>query len=458
MPYHIKLLGSLAIQTKTQHPSPIMKSQKGIALLTYLIVTQQPQQREAIADLLWNATTTTQALQSLRELLQRMRRWMPDELAITHQTIAFQPHPQTTIDLYLLQEQLDSPQIQQIDKTLTLYQGELLPQFDTPEMPRFQQWLQEQRQQIDQQITTAYQNLCQTYAQNKQSLLGLDLTRRWRDLSPEDQEATYWHLYFLAHSGQSNLAQAHFATLPQPQAQLPKTQRLMQTLQEKTFSPSSVPSSPPSILPSTLPPNSILPYHRYQDFVGRDTLLAGLATTLSSQSVTLIGPIGIGKTQLAIEFAHRYGYLFPDGIYWFTAYQHRKPPHLSNNCLLIFDDYASLDNLPSWWQQAPALITSLGSAWQTAVTVPPLPPHASVTLLQKHRSSINTTTAQAIANHLNHLPLALYLAGQFLARYQQISPEAYLQQITSTPLPNHPSMQGHGVMHSPTNHPLHLTK
>jgi hypothetical protein len=57
-------------------------------------------------------------------------------------------------------------------------------------------------------------------------------------------------------------------------------------------------------------------------FVGRDNELHILARTLAQGTATVIaattGLGGIGKTQLATEFVHRYGQFFPGGVFWLS--------------------------------------------------------------------------------------------------------------------------------------------
>ena len=87
--------------------------------------------------------------------------------------------------------------------------------------------------------------------------------------------------------------------------------------------------SPPDQLsdPGPLPPRSILPYPRNPDFVGRKQSLLYLARLFLHQSrdhesagriAAITGMGGLGKTQLAIEFAYRYGRYFPGGVYWLS--------------------------------------------------------------------------------------------------------------------------------------------
>ena len=61
-------------------------------------------------------------------------------------------------------------------------------------------------------------------------------------------------------------------------------------------------------------------------FVGREADLMALARALKGGETTAIGQIaaatglgGIGKTQLATEFVHRYGRYFAGGVFWLSV-------------------------------------------------------------------------------------------------------------------------------------------
>ena len=112
MSLQFNLLGSLSIETDGG-PSDLLKGPKGCALVAYLIVTRQTHTREFLADLLWEATTTAQALHNLRALLNRIRDLVP-ELQITRTILVFQPLAETTVDFLSLQAVLDQD-LAQID-------------------------------------------------------------------------------------------------------------------------------------------------------------------------------------------------------------------------------------------------------------------------------------------------------------------------------------------------------
>ncbi len=72
--------------------------------------------------------------------------------------------------------------------------------------------------------------------------------------------------------------------------------------------------------PAPLPPGSHMPLSVNPLFVGRQQDLQALAATIKRGTTTVIaaatGMGGLGKTQLASEFAHRYGQFFAGGVFW----------------------------------------------------------------------------------------------------------------------------------------------
>ena len=150
MPLQFNLLGSLSIETDGV-PSELLKSPKGCALVAYLIVTQQTHTREFLADLLWEASSTAQALHNLRTLLNRIRSLVP-ELHVTRTSLAFLPGPETRVDLYRLREALTNhdDELSRLDEALRLYRGDLLTNFYLEGAPRFEEWLALEREHLRQ--------------------------------------------------------------------------------------------------------------------------------------------------------------------------------------------------------------------------------------------------------------------------------------------------------------------
>jgi hypothetical protein len=67
-----------------------------------------------------------------------------------------------------------------------------------------------------------------------------------------------------------------------------------------------------------LPPRHRMPYRSLgPGFAGRVTELWGLHDALTSTSVAVIaGTGGLGKTQLATEYVHRFAGFYPGGVFW----------------------------------------------------------------------------------------------------------------------------------------------
>nr|WP_169308097.1 helix-turn-helix transcriptional regulator [Oscillochloris trichoides] len=250
---------------------------------------------------------------------------------------------------------------------------------------------------------------------------------------------------------------------------------------------------------TSLPPGLRLPMRRNPLFMGREPLLLRIAQALNAQDATvaITGIAGIGKTQLATEFAHRYGALFPAGVFWLSfadpnsvlagvaaCYAHPSAAllplaqraervfqswHEPEPRLLIFDNCEDEHLLARWRPShggSRILLTSRRTRWNAALVTAqvPLPTFeraVSVGLLHAHLHAagvdeVSTPAVDTIAQLLGDLPLALHLAGSYLAyRAPFFTPEQYLAELHAQSALDHPSLEG--MSPSPTKHPQHLS-
>ncbi|MFJ3728485.1 tetratricopeptide repeat protein [Streptomyces sp. NPDC090045] len=238
-------------------------------------------------------------------------------------------------------------------------------------------------------------------------------------------------------------------------------------------------------------------------FVGRmddlRTLAAGFAG--SSRVLAVAGLAGVGKTQLAAEFVHRYGPYFAGGVFWLTFADPDAVPGEIAACggpggLELRPDYSTLNFedqvrlvLAAWQSGLPrllifdncedeallarwrpptggcrVLVTTRREVWDPhlgvdVLNVDVLQRPESVELLRRYRADLlaNDDTLDAVAAELGDLPLALHMAGSFLARYSEVlTPTAYLTQLRRTGPLSHGSLQKAGI--SPTGHAQNVSR
>jgi hypothetical protein len=274
--------------------------------------------------------------------------------------------------------------------------------------------------------------------------------------------------------------------------------------------PAALPTPQPVALPlntlpdpAPLPPGSRMPLRRNPLFVGRENALIELARTIQaggtaaiSQLAAATGMGGIGKTNLATEFVYRYGQFFVGGVFWLSFADAASVPAEVAACggpdaldiphfsslkleeqvvlvrrawdgatlrLLVFDNCEDEALLEEWCPQiggARVLLTSRQAIWDPilgvqAVRLDVLRRIESIALLRAFRPDLSSDDLDlaVLAAELGDLPLALHVAGSFLAKYHHaVTPAAYMAQLRSAKLFQHPSLQGSG--RSPTGHDL----
>ena len=252
-----------------------------------------------------------------------------------------------------------------------------------------------------------------------------------------------------------------------------------------------------------IPAGSRMPLARNPLFVGRSEELLRIAAALRGSDTTVaLGHViastglgGLGKTQLAVEFVHRYGAFFAGGVFWLSFASAEEIPRQVAACsgsgavgleadvasrpleervklvvgawqspwprLLVFDNCEEESLLEAWRPTSGGcrvLVTSRRSRWSptldvTALPLDLLPRPDSIELLRRYRPDLaaGDSRLDAIADTLGDLPLAIHLAGRYLLDYRaEVSLEEYWAELDQPALIRHASLLGEGLGDSPS--------
>lgn len=252
-----------------------------------------------------------------------------------------------------------------------------------------------------------------------------------------------------------------------------------------------------------------MPWGYSRLFTGRGATLLELARRVTEQvppaAVAITGIGGVGKTSLAIEFVHRYGQFFPGGVFWLQASDGAtlavEIAACGDSGLITRADWGSLRTVEriqlvrqAWQQPIPRLlvldncedeetlyslqltsggcrvvVTSRKTHWSVASRATTLPIDTlnrsdSLALLRHYRADIpaENPDLHALAAALGDLPLALHLAGSYLATYQHDASlddlPGFVRDLHATDLIDHDALQGVDVDATPTDHDPHIER
>lgn len=462
-------------------PLALPKSRKALALFIYLAYTERAYTREALADLLWDTTSTAQSLSNLRTLLTRFPASMAAYLSITRDTIAINPKGIVSVDacaftntMNTLPQPLSHSAAVTCAGLLASYRGDFLDGFHVTGAPRWHEWMMLEREYLHALALDGYQQLTAYYLACGDYAAGIEVATALLRLDPAN-EIGHGHLMrMLAFTGQRTAALAQFEACRQlfqdefgvdPDDAL---QRLYIQIRDGELA-----------VPTATGAKRSTPRH---NLPGEITPLIGQhAATIEVQMllrrtdvrlVTLTGPGGVGKSRLGEAAAWALVNDFANGVFLVelaavrdpelvlsaiaqtlgirdqdsTPLQQRLHEHLrEQQLLLLIDNFEQvidaaprLFNLLRTCPQVKLLVTSretLRLHGEHEFVVPTLALRDAVELFVQRAQAVNptfvldantVTTVKTICQQLDCLPLAIELAA---VQSKLFSPAAILNRL-----------------------------
>jgi predicted ATPase/DNA-binding SARP family transcriptional activator len=325
--FRISLFGAPYIEQAGQ-PISLTRS-KGLALLTYLAVTRQPQQRDGLLALLWPEFDAASARNNLRRELSMLRATLGEGVIEADRAQVSWSPSAGTVDVAAFHQQLARaaqhdhapgrlcPQCAEaLAAAARLYRGDLLAGFGLADSPAFEEWLFFQREGLRQQLAGALAQLTDWNSATGGHEAAVASARRWLALDPLHEPAQRALLRAYAQAGQhaaalrqyeecARLLDAELGAIPEAE-----TSALYEAIKARRFPPTPAASAPVDVAarPGGAARDCQKAYGlpRASGFVGRQRELADIIRRLTDPScrlLTLTGPGGIGKTRLAAHVA-----------------------------------------------------------------------------------------------------------------------------------------------------------
>ena len=298
-------------------------SSKAQALLYYLAVTGRAHSRVALAGLFWGDLSDTQARVNLSKCLSNLRKLLGDHLTISRQVIEFNRESSYWLDVeQLLDAALSTEPIdaqtagapstnttaQKVDK---LYQGDFLEGFYVQNAPEFEQWVQLERERLQETYLYSLSALAEQSSQDGDLGSAIRYMQKILSIEPWQEKAHRQLMGLYAQNGQRSAAIAQFESCRanlQDELAVDPSQETIELLEKIRDRWDGLQARNGAARPTATPaPSHNLPAQP-TPFVGRASEIDDLLDRLADPNcrlLTLVGPGGIGKTRLSIEVATR---------------------------------------------------------------------------------------------------------------------------------------------------------
>ncbi|GJM42387.1 MAG: hypothetical protein DHS20C20_26690 [Ardenticatenaceae bacterium] len=186
-------------------------SNKVEALLAYLVCHPYPHLRDALASLLFNAHSRSQANSNLRVLLSRLRRVCADSVLITRQTVRLNPAYKVWVDTAVFQQTIS----QQPETALELYRGDFLETVQVQDAKGFVEWAALEREEHRLLALETLLQLIKKYEAAAELERAISFARQLITIEPHHEGWHRWLIQLHLQAGQRTEAEAQLAACQQ---------------------------------------------------------------------------------------------------------------------------------------------------------------------------------------------------------------------------------------------------
>lgn len=316
-------------------PVTTFSARSAEAVLAYVASANGPVPREVLARMLWPDRPDDVARANLRSALHRLRRLLPDHLALSRSTVATSGAWTDTRALEALMRQ------RRLREAVLLHRGDFLEGFVVAGSPAFEAWQAAEAERYRGSVLGALEELVSCALAEGDLDGALDHGRHLLRIEPLHEPVHRALAAALARVGRRAAALAQLdACVAAVAAEVgldpdPATLRLAASIRDGTLdgvrpahegerraSPTTAGSAAPNrddhraAVRAGGPVDRDIP--RFAGpFVGREAELALVVRRLTGREcrwLTILGVGGVGKTRLAVHAAHALAAEFPDGV------------------------------------------------------------------------------------------------------------------------------------------------
>ncbi|UCF37418.1 MAG: tetratricopeptide repeat protein [Acidobacteriota bacterium] len=305
-----------------------MSRRKAVALLAYLASSGGQRRRSTLAEFFWPDLENERALAALRRTLRSLRKHLGARFVVADRSSIGLNHDLLWVDVQELRDLASKVRsdvsvgdlLTEIGRRIALYRGELLEGFSLPDGDRFEDWLLLEREVVKRDFYLLLDRLATEHLRAGDIDTAIDVLHQHLHLNPhaEDVHRRVMELYARGGRRSEALQQFHRCAklLKEGLGVFPgeQTLKLFEGIREGRIGPSNEAQGFQARSkggPRGLPKSA-------GHFVGRDRELECIQERLQDEAcriVSVIGPGGVGKTQLALRIAGL-ARQFEDGIYF----------------------------------------------------------------------------------------------------------------------------------------------